>query len=100
MSAALVRAGRLAEAAVARDEARRARAVVETHRPAEALVLAAADEAWHGSPDLALTLLGRVVDADPPGFGGWMLGIDPLLAPLRRRAPFTALLTKLAARAG
>jgi tetratricopeptide (TPR) repeat protein len=100
VSAALARAGRHAEAAAAREEAARDRAIVATHRPAEALTLAAADEAWFGSADAAVRILAPSLDADPPSFAGWMLGIDPLLAALRGHPGFAALLATLAARAG
>jgi TolB-like protein/Tfp pilus assembly protein PilF len=100
LSSVLGRAGRQPEADAAREQGRRARAVVESHRPLEARLLDAADAALHGNADRAFDALAHVLGDEPPNFTGWAIGIDPLLSPLRADARFGAVLERLAARAG
>ena len=50
-------------------------------------------------PGDALAILDTLLTQAPPGPAGWTLPIEPLLADLRRQAPFEALLARLAARA-
>jgi DNA-binding winged helix-turn-helix (wHTH) protein/cytochrome c-type biogenesis protein CcmH/NrfG len=68
-------------------------------RQGEAALVTAAARA--GRDDLAggCAILHQLLDAAPPGQTGWLIPIDPALAPLRAHASFADLLTRLAARA-
>ena len=99
LAAALRQIGRPDEARRARERAQRACAGLQTHRPSEALLVAAADAALHEAPERAFAPLSQVLDIEPPTFLGWMIGVDPLLTRLRGRPEFTALLARLAHRA-
>ncbi len=47
----------------------------------------------------AMTTLGGLIRAAPPGFAGWTMPIEPLLAPLRRDPAFVTILATLSQRA-
>lgn len=68
-------------------------------RPAEAAIVGAAARAAQGDLAGGCTVLQRLLDAAPPGQTGWLIPIDPALAPLRAHPDFATLLTRLAARA-
>jgi DNA-binding winged helix-turn-helix (wHTH) protein len=68
-------------------------------RPVEAAMVAAANAATHDRPDEGLAILERLLAEAPAGFAGWMIPIEPLLAPLRRLPRFERVLTMLAERA-
>ena len=68
-------------------------------RAAEAALVHAAGCAARGEIDLGCAVLQQLLDAAPPGQTGWLIPIDPALAPLRAHPAFAALLTRLAARA-
>lgn len=74
-------------------------AILERTRPAEASIVTAQRRAFDGDWNAAAGALERLLDEAPPGFTGWALPVDPQLAPLGRRAQFSAVLTRLASRA-
>lgn len=91
----------------ARDRADRAmtqaeRAIEElrsNQRNGEAV---AATAAWHvasGRPAEAATTLHAFLTSAPPGSAGWLVPVDPFLAPLRKEREFDRVLTLLADRA-
>jgi DNA-binding winged helix-turn-helix (wHTH) protein/cytochrome c-type biogenesis protein CcmH/NrfG len=109
-SIALQRAGRPSEAETARAAARVA--IDELHRggrAGEATLVAAAEIATRaevadvGGDDRraagAIAMLERLLTEAGPGFVGWSIPIDPLLAPLRGLAAFDRVLTIVAERA-
>jgi DNA-binding winged helix-turn-helix (wHTH) protein len=62
----------------------------------------AATAAWHvasGRAGEATTTLREFLTAAPPGSAGWLLPIDPFLAPIRKAPEFERVLTLLADRA-
>ena len=69
------------------------------HRPFEAAIVQALLLVVCGQYDEAIgTLVSAVRDA-PPGFAGWILPVEPLLAPVRRNQGFNELRRLLADRA-
>lgn len=65
----------------------------------EAALIAAAAEGARGNLDAGCATLERMLVQAPPGHAGWLIPIDPALAPLRSHARFTQVLALLAARA-
>jgi hypothetical protein len=65
----------------------------------EAAIIGAASAAARGDLEGACAVLHRLLDSAPPGQAGWLISIDPALAPLRTAAGFDDLTAKLAARA-
>jgi DNA-binding winged helix-turn-helix (wHTH) protein/tetratricopeptide (TPR) repeat protein len=62
----------------------------------------AATAAWHvasGRPAEAAATLHAFLTSAPPGSAGWLLPVDPFLAPLRKEREFDRVLTLLADRA-
>jgi tetratricopeptide (TPR) repeat protein len=104
---ALVGLSRALAKTSAADEGRTLRlridaAIDELHRggrTAEAALVHAAACAARGEFDVGCAVLQHLLDAAPPGQTGWLIPIDPALAPLRSHPGFAALLTRLAARA-
>lgn len=72
----------------------------DSGRATEAAVASALAEAASGHPDASADILRRLLDDAPPGFAGWTIPIEPLLAPLKERREYRALLHRLAERAG
>jgi Tfp pilus assembly protein PilF len=68
-------------------------------RGAEAAMLSASVEVARGDVRSASEILERLLGAAPPGQFGWMIPIDPALAPLRGHASFQPVLALLSARA-
>ena len=68
-------------------------------RAGEAALVHAAACAARGELDFGCAVLQQLLDAAPPGQTGWLIPIDPALAPLRAHPSFSDLLTRLAARA-
>jgi len=68
-------------------------------RAAEAALVGAASLAAQGQIDAACVTLQRLVDHAPPGQIGWLIPIDPALAPLRSAPGFERITARLAARA-
>ena len=68
-------------------------------RLGEAAMISAAAAAARGDLHAATAVLHRLLDSAPPGQAGWLISIDPALAPLRTAAGFDDLTAKLAARA-
>jgi DNA-binding winged helix-turn-helix (wHTH) protein len=69
------------------------------HRFSEAALVAAADLASRGRIDEGAATLERLLVSAPPGFAGWTIPIEPLLAPLHGSAAFDRVLAILAERA-
>jgi tetratricopeptide (TPR) repeat protein len=84
---ALDRAGR------ALDELR------ENGRTAEAAMATAFAMAAAGRRDEAIAVLTTLLADSPPGFAGWTIPIEPLLADLRSQPSFRAICARLADRA-
>ena len=68
-------------------------------RLGEAALISAATSAARGDLDSGCSVLHRLLDSAPPGQAGWLISIDPALAPLRKAPGFDDLIAKLAARA-
>jgi len=68
-------------------------------RGGEAEVTSALLRATTGAESDAIASLSRLLATAPPGFVGWTLPIEPLLADLRGSAAFREVLDRLAARA-
>lgn len=97
---ALERLGRRDDAA--QSGARVADAVAQLtrgQRLSEAAIVTAANLAARGQGDEACATLERLLVSAPPGFAGWTIPVEPLLAPLRGSAPFERVLAILAERA-
>ena len=71
----------------------------ENGRATEAAMATAFAHTVAGRGDDAIAVLTRLLADAPPGFAGWTIPIEPLLADLRAQPPFRALLTRLAERA-
>jgi DNA-binding winged helix-turn-helix (wHTH) protein/tetratricopeptide (TPR) repeat protein len=100
LSDALLRQGQHSQAGAAVAQA--GRAIDELHkggRTSEALLATAFSQALAGNRSDAIGTLDRLMAEAPPGFAGWTLGIEPLLASLRGDPAFTAVLVRLAERA-
>ena len=85
--------GALAHAWRALDELR------ESGRAAEAAMATAFAHIVAGRRDEAIAGLTRLVTDAPPGFAGWTIPIEPLLADLKSEPAFRAILARLADRA-
>lgn len=68
-------------------------------RLGEAALISAATSGARGDLEAGCAVLHRLLDHAPPGQAGWLISIDPALAPLRAARGFDALVAKLAARA-
>jgi DNA-binding winged helix-turn-helix (wHTH) protein len=68
-------------------------------RMAEAALIRAAAQAARGQLDAACGTLQQLLDAAPPGHIGWLIPIDPALAPLRAVPAFEKITARLASRA-
>jgi len=68
-------------------------------RAAEAAMATASAHAVAGRGDEAITALAGLLADAPPGFAGWTIPIEPLLADLRTHPAFRAVLARLAERA-
>jgi DNA-binding winged helix-turn-helix (wHTH) protein/Tfp pilus assembly protein PilF len=97
-----------AQAGLARHDAARAsidrawRALDELRengRTAEAAMAAAFAHAVAGHGDEAIAALTTLLADAPPGFAGWTIPIEPLLADLKSRPLFRTVLARLAERA-
>ena len=71
----------------------------ESGRSSEAAMAESFGHIAAGRPDAALETLRRLVDESPPGFAGWTIPIEPLLAELRETPEYQAVLKRLAERA-
>ena len=89
-----------AEAAQFRPQIERAiDELVAGDRRAEATLVKAAAAVAFGDLDSACTIIQRLLESAPPGQVGWMIPIDPALAPLRIHRQYPQLMALLAARA-
>ena len=68
-------------------------------RMGEAALVSAARAAARGELAAGCAVLQRLLDNAPPGQAGWLISIDPALAPLRTAHGFDDLMARLAARA-
>jgi hypothetical protein len=68
-------------------------------RTSEALMATAQLHAAAGSPTDAVSVLGDFFSDALPGFAGWTIPIEPLLASMRDDRRFEAVLQRLAERA-
>lgn len=73
--------------------------VLNSARPLEARIVRASLLAARGSLSEAVSPLDTVLEDAPPGFAGWALPVEPLLAQLRFQEGFKGVLSRLAARA-
>jgi DNA-binding winged helix-turn-helix (wHTH) protein len=73
--------------------------LTQGRRMSEAAIVSAADLAACGQIDAAAATLERLVVSAPPGFAGWTIPVEPLLAPLHGSAAFDRVLAILAERA-
>jgi hypothetical protein len=65
----------------------------------DAALVGAAVHAARGDHAGAIAVLDRLLTSAPPGAAGWIIPVDPMLAPLRSSPGFESVLAKLAARA-
>jgi len=70
-----------------------------SERLVEAAIIRAAAHASQGEAEAACVILERLLEAAPPGQTGWLIPIDPALAPLRSHPLYPRIATRLAARA-
>jgi DNA-binding winged helix-turn-helix (wHTH) protein len=97
---ALERLGRHDEAGRAASSVTQCLAqLTQGRRVSEAAIVSAADLAACGQIDAAATMLERLLVSAPPGFAGWTIPVEPLLAPLHGTAAFDRVLAILAERA-
>jgi tetratricopeptide (TPR) repeat protein len=68
-------------------------------RRAEAVFVAAAKLTAQGQHEQAIQSLEQLLDRAPAGHTGWIIPLDPSLAPLRQHAAFERVLARLATRA-
>jgi tetratricopeptide (TPR) repeat protein len=68
-------------------------------RLTEAALVTAANLTAHGQHGTAIQILEELLDRAPAGHTGWLIPIDPSLAPLREHAAFERVLARLATRA-
>jgi DNA-binding winged helix-turn-helix (wHTH) protein len=68
-------------------------------RSIEAALVTAGERVVSNRPDEAMDVLDRLLTGAPSGPAGWIIPVDPMLAPVRSSANWPALLAKLAARA-
>jgi tetratricopeptide (TPR) repeat protein len=71
----------------------------ENGRTAEAAMATAFAHSVAGRGDEAIAVLMTLLADSPPGFAGWTIPIEPLLADLKSRPSFRAVLARLAERA-
>ena len=83
--------------ATARSDA--AIAIIARTKPIEAAIVRAMRLAASGEPQPAIALLDRMLKDAPPGFAGWTIPVEPLLAELKEREGFAAVLKLLSERA-
>jgi DNA-binding winged helix-turn-helix (wHTH) protein/Flp pilus assembly protein TadD len=69
------------------------------HRLGEAQLLRAAVQIAQGELEAAVDTLSHWLEAAPPGPSGWLLPIDPVVAPLRSHPRYPSLMALVAARA-
>jgi tetratricopeptide (TPR) repeat protein len=74
-------------------------ALVKGGRLAEAALIRAATESASGQHNAAIATLDTLLNQAPPGQAGWQIPIDPALADLRTHPAFARVLTRVAARA-
>ena len=88
------------EARTALDQASRAvRALIDNGRTTEAAIATAF---WHvvsGRQEDGLATLANLLDEAPPGFAGWTIPLEPLLASVRGTTAYQKVLQRLAERA-
>jgi hypothetical protein len=72
----------------------------QQQRGAEAAMATAFQCLVSGRPDDALTALEGLVAATPVTFAGWTIPVEPLLKTLHGEPRFSAVLARLAERAG
>ena len=77
----------------------RALNLLDSTRPFEAAVVRASLLAARGSLSEAVAALDTLLVHPPPGFTGWALPVEPLLAQLHTQEGFKGVLSRLAARA-
>ena len=70
-----------------------------SERLVEAAIIRAAAHASQGEAEAACAILERLLEAAPPGQTGWLIPIDPALAPLRSHPLYPRIVTRLARRA-
>ena len=68
-------------------------------RDVEAALVAAGMKIAGGGIAEAMTALDRLLETAPPGAAGWIIPVDPMLAPIRENPGKTTLFSRLAARA-
>ena len=68
-------------------------------RMTEAAFVTAANLTAHGQHETAIQILEQLLDRAPAGHTGWIIPVDPSLAPLREHAAFERVLARLATRA-
>jgi len=88
--------------AIDRDRAPADEAIAElikSERHVEAALVAAGAQIIRGDTDQAIDGLDQLLTTAPAGPAGWIIPIDPMLAPLREHPRKSALFAKLAARA-
>jgi tetratricopeptide (TPR) repeat protein len=73
--------------------------LVRGERPTEAALVSAGERIVFGQTSEAVDILDRLLTEAPSGPAGWILPVDPMLAPILRTPGGSALLAKLAARA-
>jgi DNA-binding winged helix-turn-helix (wHTH) protein/Flp pilus assembly protein TadD len=73
--------------------------LMQGRRVSEAAIVSAADLASCGQMEAAAATLERLLASAPPGFAGWTIPIEPLLAPLHGSPAFGRVLAILAERA-
>ena len=68
-------------------------------RHVEAALVSAGMKIVDGDTAAALADLDRMLDTSPAGPAGWIIPVDPMLAPIREAPGIQAVLSRLAARA-
>jgi tetratricopeptide (TPR) repeat protein len=68
-------------------------------RLSEAAIVAAASLTARGEHEMAIQILEQLLERAPAGHTGWIIPIDPSLAPLHEHAAFERVLARLATRA-
>lgn len=100
LAAARLRQQRPADARAAQARAQTAIADLRQQgRLAEAAIAAACVDMLFDGPRTAIRTLAKLVADAPPGYAGWTMTVEPLLAPLRREPGFRTVLARLADRA-
>jgi hypothetical protein len=73
--------------------------LIKGERHVEAALVTAGAQIIRGETDQAIDGLEKLLTTAPAGPAGWIIPIDPMLAPLREHPRKQALFAKLAARA-